>query len=238
MKLIKSPDKRKSKENVDDAHTETGLSMEHVSAKQTFSSQDNQANKERNNEFGTRSKKFARKAKKKHSSDLDDFSEDFEKKPAAQPRTSPKTEYDRLMHKAVYLLSMREHSVQELKNKLSLKADNPDTVFAVMDYLTQNDYVSDLRFAEAFVRFRSNKGQGPIKIKAELRAKGVGIQVVDEYLDVGAAMWFDNALVQHDKKFGDEPVKDYSAWSKRARFLQSRGFTMDHIQSVVPQITD
>ena len=33
-----------------------------------------------------------------------------------------------------------------------------------------------------------------------------------------------------------EPVKDYNEWSKRARFLQSRGFSMDHIHSTVPQV--
>lgn len=146
------------------------------------------------------------------------------------------SDYKALMQKAIYLLSMREHSVQELAGKLNAKSDNSAAVPAVMEFLLENDYVSDIRFTESFVRFRANKGQGPIKIRSELRAKGVSTLLIDEHLDVDTAVWFDNAEALYNKKYGDEPVSGYNTWSKRARFLQSRGFTMDHIQSTVPQV--
>ena len=119
---------------------------------------------------------------------LDDFSDEFESK-AEKRKLSPKSEYDILMHKAIHLLSMREHSVQELAGKLHLKTENADTVFSVMDFLQEHDYVSDARFTEVFVRSRANKGQGPIKIRADLRAKGVKPQLIDEHLDASAAIW-------------------------------------------------
>lgn len=176
--------------------------------------------------------------------ELESFSAEFESSGESLSDTvtkgiserKPKTEYDRLMHKAVYLLSMREHSVKELEEKLFSRSESPDTVFSVMDFLKEHDYVSDSRFAEAFVRSRANKGHGPVKIRAELRNKGVRIELIDEYLDPNDDLWFDNAQLLHNKKYGDEPVKDYNAWSKRARFLQGRGFTMEHIQTTVPQV--
>ena len=151
-------------------------------------------------------------------------------------KASGKSEYDILMHKAIHLLSMREHSVKELQDKLSAKSEDADTVLAVMDFLLENDYVSDTRFTEAFIRSKANRGHGPIKIRAELRGKGVSSLMIDEYLDASAGVWFDNAAQLYDKKYGEEPVSDYNTWSKRARFLQGRGFTMDHIQSTVPQV--
>ena len=183
---------------------------------------------------------------------LSDFSDEFETAPLKQgnrlsgagvsktkaDKPSKKSEYDTVMHRAIHLLSMREHSVKELQDKLSAKTDNIDVVLSVMDFLLSNDYVSDGRFTEAFVRSRANKGHGPIKIRAELRAKGVKSLLVDEHLNDSAAMWFDAALALYDKKYGDEPVLDYKSWSKRARFLQGRGFNMEHIQSVVPQVSD
>ncbi len=147
-----------------------------------------------------------------------------------------KSEYKRLMHKAIHLLSMREHSVQELDAKLQAKTENHEVVYSVMEFLRANDYVSDIRFTEAFVRARANKGHGPVKIKADLRQKGVKSVLIEEHLDANAALWFDNAKELHNKKYGDTPVSDYNTWSKRARFLQSRGFTMDHIHSTVPQV--
>ncbi len=169
--------------------------------------------------------------------DIDDGMASHEEGGSENPKESgAKSEYKFLMHKAIQLLSMREHSVDELSTKLQAKSDDQALVYAVMDFLVENDYVSDARFTEAFVRSRANKGQGPTKIRADLKAKGVDSVIIDEHLDPSAALWFDNALSLYAKKYGDEPVSDYNTWSKRARFMQSRGFTMDQIQSTVPQV--
>ena len=42
--------------------------------------------------------------------------------------------------------------------------------------------MSDARFAESFVRVRSERGQGPLRIRAELRERGVTDVLVDEVL--------------------------------------------------------
>lgn len=151
-------------------------------------------------------------------------------------KESGKKSYKDLLHKGIHLLSMREHSVQELFTKLNTKEPKVEIVDQVVGFLSENDYVSDTRFTEAFVRAKANKGQGPIKIRAQLKNKGVTDHTIDEFLDLISAKWFDIAQIEYDKKYGELAVTDYNEWSKRARFLQSRGFTMDHIHSVVPQL--
>lgn len=158
--------------------------------------------------------------------------------PHSTSKKEVKSEYSKLLHKGIHFLSIREHSVQELQDKLSNKTDSPELVEEVMIFLLDNDYVSDARFAEVFVRSRAKKGQGPIKIRADLKNKGVKSQLIDEHLDQNSAVWFDSAADVYQKKFKSAPVEDYQTWTKCARFLQSRGFTMEHIHSTVPPVNN
>ncbi|GHA09437.1 hypothetical protein GCM10008090_19310 [Arenicella chitinivorans] len=138
---------------------------------------------------------------------------------------------------AVRSLAMREHSVQELREKLVRKFElNLDVVDAVLDQLVEDGYVSDERFAESYVRARRNKGVGPVKIKSELYRKGVSDHLIADYLEPNSAVWLEAAEHEHRKKFGGAAVADYREWTKRARFLQGRGFTMEHIHVTVPQV--
>jgi len=147
-----------------------------------------------------------------------------------------KKEFNDAFARGVRLLSMREHSVKELSNKLHEKIDKADIVLAVIDELLEKKYLSDERFTESYIRARGNRGFGPMKIRSELKAKGVTNLLIQDYLNDGAAIWFDNARTQYHKKYGDAPLSDYNTWSKRARFMQSRGFTMEQIQVTVPKV--
>ena len=154
---------------------------------------------------------------------------------------SDKKEFNSVLSRGMRLLAIREHSVLEISNKLIDKfADYEDVdaslVYAVVDELVKLDYVSDERFAESYVRSRGNKGFGPVKIKAELKGKGISNSFIQDYLKEGAGSWFDKAEQQYIKKYGDGPVTDYNTWTKRARFMQSRGFTMEHIHVTLPKV--
>lgn len=153
-----------------------------------------------------------------------------------EPVDPGKKSFNDLFAKGVRLLAMREHSIKEITDKLKAKTDAMDIVYAVVDELIDNKYLSNERFTEAYVRSRGNRGFGPVKIRSELKGKGIGSSMIDDYLDASAAIWYDNAASQYHKKYGDAPVSDYNAWSKRARFMQSRGFTMEHIQLTLPKV--
>jgi len=148
-------------------------------------------------------------------------------------RDPQKKEFNELFARGVRLLAMREHSVKEITNKLFDKSDNADAIHAVVDELLEKKYLSDERFTEAYIRARGNRGFGPVKIKSELKSKGVSSSLIQDYLNESASIWFDNAQSQYLKKYGDASISAYNAWAKRARFLQNRGFTMEHIHCVI-----
>ncbi len=147
-----------------------------------------------------------------------------------------KKEFNELFARGVRLLAMREHSVKEITSKLFDKSDRSDLVPAVVEDLLEKKYLSDERFTESYVRARGNRGFGPVKIRTELKSKGISSVLIQEHLNESAAHWFDSAAAQYQKKYGDAPVSDYNSWTKRARFMQSRGFTMEHIHVTLPSV--
>lgn len=133
-----------------------------------------------------------------------------------------------LAARAVRLLAVREHSVQELRRKLrhTRKPEGVDeaTVEAVLENLQRDGLLSEARFVEAFVRSRLGRGQGPAKIRAGLIERGVARELVDDALDEDADFWRDRARDAETRRFGAAPPADRADWAKRARFLSARGF--------------
>lgn len=130
------------------------------------------------------------------------------------------------------LLSRREHSTQELLRKLVSKGFHTNTVERQLAELQEKDLLSDQRFTESYVRFRSQKGFGPIRIQQELRQKGIEDRLIESYANVMDDQWFERVVKVHDKRFGGELPDDRTIQAKQIRFLQYRGFTQDHIQGV------
>lgn len=135
---------------------------------------------------------------------------------------------------AMDLLARREHSRQELQRKLARRfAVDAEVIFSVINQLTQEGLQSDQRLAEAFLRYRSNRGQGPLKIKAEMREKCIESALIEQIFDEANIDWFDLALRVLEKRYGDGSAVDASERAKRTRFLQQRGFSFDQIQTVM-----
>lgn len=135
---------------------------------------------------------------------------------------------------AMDLLARREHSRQELQRKLARRfAVDAEVIFSVINQLTQEGLQSDQRLAEAFLRYRSNRGQGPLKIKAEMREKCIESDLIEQIFDEANIDWFDLALRVLEKRYGDGSAVDASERAKRTRFLQQRGFSFDQIQTVM-----
>ncbi len=124
---------------------------------------------------------------------------------------------------AVRLLATREHSRHELENKLGRRFDR-DAVEAVLDELVERGLVSDERFTEHYVASRMRKGFGPLRIRAELRERGIDEHLIEAWLDLGDDTWRECLREVARGRFGDERPDDRRAQAKQARFLQYRGF--------------
>lgn len=133
---------------------------------------------------------------------------------------------------AVKLLSRREHSAFEIRDKLHKRDfDEADIEQAIVE-LKQGNWLSDERFAEAYIRMRQNKGFGPLRIAMELNERGVDEAIVTHYLHADDDIWQQVLEQQYLKKYGDRPVADDHDRAKRIRFLQYRGFALDRVYAL------
>lgn len=145
-----------------------------------------------------------------------------------------KDNYTRCKNSAIYSLAMREHSRKELHIKLQKKdyVEGID-VNQLLDELEEKDYLNEQRFAESFLRYRSSRGQGSVKISSELYNRGINKNLISQVFENSEINWFDKALEQLEKKFGKTKSLDFKERCKRMRFLSSRGFSSEIIHSIV-----
>ena len=134
---------------------------------------------------------------------------------------------------ALRLLSRREHSRRELQAKLQLRAYEPQQIEQALDRLSEQDYLSDRRFAEAYAAERVAKGFGELRIEAELRERGIDRAATSAALEPFAGRWESSLAELLRRKFGADAPADRQEWHKRARFVQSRGFRADSIRRVL-----
>jgi len=134
---------------------------------------------------------------------------------------------------AVRLLSRREHSAFEIRDKLHKREFDSKEIEQAIIELQEGDWLSDERFAEAYIRMRQLKGFGPIRIAIELNERGVDEGIVSRYLQARDDIWLQTLVEQYGKKYKNKVIEDYNDKAKRIRFLQYRGFSLDAVYQVV-----
>ena len=134
---------------------------------------------------------------------------------------------------ALGLLARREHAQAEIKRKLRDRGYDTDITAAVVDDLTRQRLLSDARFAEAFIRARANRGQGPTRLKAELRQLQIPLPQIEAHLVAADVEWDVLARSVRLRKFGGQPAASLSERAKQVRFLQYRGFTAEQIRAAM-----
>jgi regulatory protein len=137
---------------------------------------------------------------------------------------------------AMDLLARREHSRAELASKLARKhEEGRDLIPQVLDQLEADKLLSDARFAEAYVRYRRNKGFGPLLIGQELRQRGITGELLETSLDSTAAVWQESlqALLARKSKGDGTAQTDTRTRQKLFRFCLSRGFNSDQVYRAI-----
>ena len=129
---------------------------------------------------------------------------------------------------AMDYLSRREHATHELFQKLLAKEEyEADDISEALARLADQGLLSDERFTKAFIHQRINRGTGPLKIRAELRQKGVSDAMIETFLNERDVQWQESALAVRIKKYGSERPADLKETARQSRFLQSRGFSSE-----------
>jgi len=139
--------------------------------------------------------------------------------------------YTRCKNSAIYSLAMREHSRKEIRNKLAVKkyVEGVD-IDKLLNELEDKNYLNEERFVESFIRYRSGRGQGIIKISNELRQRGINASMISYALQEADLDWLQLAKEQREKKFGLQIPDDFKEKARQMRFLSGRGFDSECIR--------
>ena len=108
--------------------------------------------------------------------------------------SSRRSDYARLLDRAIRILAMRDHSEQELRRKLAAPVMSkngpealnvtPEEVDNVVEWCIENRYLDDERFVRQFIASRSRKGYGPARVRQELKQKGISRETIEAAMRV------------------------------------------------------
>ncbi len=142
------------------------------------------------------------------------------------PTTSP-------MAFAFKLLGLRNHSHDELERKLLKKGFAPESIWPVLEKLTREGVLNDRIFSMELIRSRSRqKPAGKMKMRAELRKRGISDEITEELLKEYHSE--ELCLRAAKKKLGTVHGATEAEKKKRLElFLHNRGFAWQEIQAAI-----
>lgn len=122
------------------------------------------------------------------------------------------------------LLARREHSYTELLRKLLQRGAPEDLAEIELERLQSEGLLCDARFCEAYVYSRSQRGFGPVRLREELRQRGVADTLIDTVLYDETWDWQTLAQKVFVKRFPEGQAKELKERVRQQRFMQYRGF--------------
>ena len=136
----------------------------------------------------------------------------------------PVSDEQEMRRVAMSWLARRDFARKELSDRLTRRFPQGE-VGPVLDWLQAQRYIDDERFAEVFFRSRLERGHGPLRIRQDMRQKGLEDQPIQACLDNTEVDFAVLASQVRQRRFGPPPLGDDKARARQLRFLQYRGFT-------------
>ena len=133
---------------------------------------------------------------------------------------------------ALDALARRDHASEDLRRKLLEKGYDAVVVAPLIDALRAEKLLDDRRYTENFVAYHAARGQGPLRVRADLRRHGLEGTLVEERLDAFPD-WIVHLRKAQLKKFGAKLPGTYADKQRQARFLGYRGFTSAQIRTAL-----
>lgn len=139
-----------------------------------------------------------------------------------------------LAARGIAILSRREYSRKELREKLLQYEEDVEKIDATLDEFEKKGFLSDERFAEALCRARS-KRYGNFRLAIELREAGVASEIANRAIDAVPSE-VERAKEIWEHRFGAAP-EDEKERQKQIRFFANRGFSFDTIRRVLDSVS-
>ncbi|MDQ7058790.1 MAG: regulatory protein RecX [Ghiorsea sp.] len=158
-----------------------------------------------------------------------------------QKNDAVKNEQQEAFKSAVRILGMREHNEHELREKLSKKNYDEIVLDHVIELLKHYDYLSEARYAEAFLRYRLEKGETPWFAAQKARQKGaepVALKLALEAAEQGFDAWSACKDVLDKRDPMGSYKHDKRLWQRQMRYLQHKGYDITTILQVMKNEDD
>lgn len=134
---------------------------------------------------------------------------------------------------AIYLLSRQDYSEFKIRQKLEKREYTPEEIEKTIHFCLAQHYLDDKRYTQMKIRSGLYKGHGWYRIAQELHREKIADEVIESALELyqqeeGEIDWKQQARDTVERKF-KTPINSPKEKARRARFLQSRGFSFDEI---------
>ena len=146
---------------------------------------------------------------------------------------------DRCYLSALRILKYRFNSAGELRRKLRAKGFDRDVIDATVTRLGNEKWLDDARFAAAYVRTRSQKRKGRLRIRRELIGAGVSDDIIEravsENVDAEDERARARALAEKKqaslaRRYGPEVVRN-----KLTAYLLNQGYDAALVRDILKE---
>ncbi|MCD6539939.1 MAG: regulatory protein RecX, partial [Candidatus Omnitrophica bacterium] len=108
---------------------------------------------------------------------------------------------------AFRLLKYRDRSEKEIVNRLKKKKVSREVIEKVIAELKSLSLLDDRKFAKSWIQERIRKGYGLLKIKVELKEKGIDQDLLEDLLeDINKDEW----VLPQIKELAQKRIKKYN----------------------------
>lgn len=145
-------------------------------------------------------------------------------------------DHQKLLRRAINLLSIRDRSIKEVKDKLSSLTNESLLVDEVIEKLLKEGLLNDQRFAKLFTESLRSRLKGPTAIKYELLRKGIQNEIINQVIkenfsDKDTEMNQIKTFLNKKSSWKNLPTMEFK--KKAFAALQRRGFRFEAIRAVI-----
>ena len=147
---------------------------------------------------------------------------------------------DQVLDKMAKYCAYQERCVKDVKDKLKTFDIPQEEKSKILDYLLDNRFVNDERFANSFVRGKVNQsGWGVNKIRFHLMQKGIAKELIDEALGRTDEEVYRQRLIDilKTKSKTIKADSDFEKKRKLAAYAMQKGFEGNLIWEVLKDLT-
>lgn len=145
----------------------------------------------------------------------------------------------KLLNYGIWLLSRKEYSEKEIRDKCIKKEYDVKDIQEVIDYLKERKYISDERFTESYIRYGLNNKWGLGKIKQKIMyEKGISKELLNTILENFDIDETENIKNIINSKYRKLDLSDPKNKQKVFRGLASKGFKINDVIKAIDEIKE